>query len=77
MSTPSSNDTKDMKNKKEHQSKSDSMENISIVMDEHTKHRMSDQIKTQQVPSLKKEDGVIPLLTMSKKYVFQTVQQQS
>ena len=43
MKTPSSNNAKDMKNQKADQNKNDSMENISIVMDEHTKHRMSEK----------------------------------
>ena len=43
MKTPSSNNMKDIKNRKADKNKNDSTENISIVMDEHTKHRMSDK----------------------------------
>ena len=57
MSTPSSNDMKDMKNKKEDEVKSDSMENISIVMDEHTKHRMSDKNTNKNTTSSKFKKG--------------------
>ena len=43
MSSPSSNGTKSMKSKKVDQNSNDSVEDISIVMDEHTKNRMSDK----------------------------------
>ena len=41
MSTPSSNSTKDVKNKTVDHTKGDSVEDISIVMDENTRNRMS------------------------------------
>jgi UPF0716 protein FxsA len=43
MGTPSSHNTKNMKHQNADHNKNDSTENISIVMDEHTKNRMSDK----------------------------------